>query len=1110
MRLINELLNFSIKPLPITWGCALITIFIGIAVLTGWLFDIASLKSVVPGFVAMKVNTAIGFILAGGSLFLLAPEALSRQRFSIGILFALLVTLIGLLTLGQEIFGWNLGIDELVFKDTIVNQVFTTTPGRMAVSSMIAFTLTGMALMLIRWKAHYSLVASELLVILIITLCAISAVEYAFGRGIVLPIFDNTRMALHTVGAFFLLSIGLLAAPQSRPGVIDEFKSQMTGMLERRVYLALTLCLISLYLTGGAAYFAVKDSTRRADLVENSHEVRRQLSILLSTHLNMERGVRGYLLTGKPDFLKPYEESRKIVEAVFKRLSFLVQNNPELTDQLWQMHAIHQQQINWTDHVIESKHGKNLSRPEEIISLEKNKYLLDLLNDDIQKLDTEVKKILFSQSIEEEESKFRLNAIIFFSILLSLFVLMFTSLVIHRDFKLRHIAEKKVKEQKDLLENLANEKTIQLRDTTAQMQIAFDTMTDGIVVSDVDGKLLYFNPAAIEMHNFSSPEEYMQNYSGLTKIFILTTLNGEPCPVENWPLVRVLKGETLKDLEMIIKRSDKENWQCMLSYSGSLAYDNEDKPLMAVLTIRDITDRYQKRVAEKERDMAEAANKTKSQFLANMSHELRTPLNAIIGYSELLVEDEAINHDEQTVADLEKIQGAGRHLLNLINDILDLSKIEANKIELVLDWFSVSAMIQDIVALIEPLVSRNNNILRVNCKIAVRNRMYSDPTRIRQVLFNLLSNSAKFTSNGQIEIVADKQGSGNILFTVRDTGIGMSEKQLERIFDPFVQADASINKKFGGTGLGLTISDRIAKLLGGELSVESTPGKGTTFKLSLPLTLAENYNPDEQTQKVNTLLPVEKSADDHATVLIIDDDPKAQDLLKKYLKNSGWNTVTASNTEEGIKLARGLKPNAITLDVIMTEGLDGWAALEILKADPETSSIPVIMCSILHESNRGFALGANEYLIKPIKREKLLVILNKFKQKSPGNLLVIDDDENIRDMLSRTATPLGWKVAEAIDGKDGLEQISRQQPDLILLDLMMPELDGFKVITALQEKPEWKKIPVIVITGKDLTIKEREQLNGYVEKVIEKNQYDFDKIFEELSASLSKFRKREN
>jgi signal transduction histidine kinase/CheY-like chemotaxis protein len=384
------------------------------------------------------------------------------------------------------------------------------------------------------------------------------------------------------------------------------------------------------------------------------------------------------------------------------------------------------------------------------------------------------------------------------------------------------------------------------------------------------------------------------------------------------------------------------------------------------------------REIEDKSSQLEDANRYKSEFVANMSHELRTPLNAIIGYSEMLEEEAADLDQKSFIPDLQKINGAGKHLMSLINNVLDLSKIEAGKMELYLERFPVSPMLEDLASTMTPLVEKNRNRLEIHCP-AEMETMFADARRVRQVLLNLLSNACKFTEDGVISLEAEKLG-GLVCFRVRDTGIGMTREQIDRLFQAFMQADASVTRKYGGTGLGLVISKRFCQMMGGDLTVQSEHGKGSTFLVTLPEEVTES-RPELAMFADVRLEPTARGAtDDGGIVLVIDDDRSARDLMVRFISKEGARVVTAWGGEEGLRLARELHPSIITLDVLMP-GMDGWAVLRELKSDPELTSIPVVMITMEEDRSHSQSLGASDLLIKPIQKDKLMAVLNKYRKQ---------------------------------------------------------------------------------------------------------------------------------
>jgi len=521
------------------------------------------------------------------------------------------------------------------------------------------------------------------------------------------------------------------------------------------------------------------------------------------------------------------------------------------------------------------------------------------------------------------------------------------------------------------------------------------------------------------------------------------------------------------------------------------------------VTIRLVLDLEQRNRAEKElaeaKEAAEKANRAKSGFLANMSHELRTPMNAILGYSEMLMEEAEDVGQDDFIPDLKKIHQAGNHLLSLINDVLDLSKIESGRMEAFAEDIDVNALIDQVSGTAQPLMGKNNNQFKIECGEQL-GHAHQDITKLRQSLLNMLSNAAKFTHEGTITLRAERKslaGTEWLTFSVSDTGIGIPAEKLDHVFEEFSQADTSTTRDYGGTGLGLPISRRFCQMLGGDLTVRSSPGEGSTFTMRVPALL-----PGTDAEMPVEAVPVKTDAELEAmrvsgagrTVLVIDDDPEARDIVERFLRKDGFEVATAASGEEGLRLAHKLKPAAITLDVMMPD-MDGWSVLRALKADPALQDVPVLMLTMVDDKSKGYALGATDYLTKPVDREQLHNALARYYTPGePCSVLLVEDDVPTREMMARTLEKSEWTVSEAGNGREALDRLAQQKPRLILLDLMMPVMDGFDFLLEMRANSEWQDIPVIVLTAKDLTDEDRRLLSGRVEQIVEKGARAHDQV----------------
>lgn len=612
--------------------------------------------------------------------------------------------------------------------------------------------------------------------------------------------------------------------------------------------------------------------------------------------------------------------------------------------------------------------------------------------------------------------------------------------------------------------------------------------------------------------------------SGAQGLFagVLKNVKKTPIEADLYPLSILIQATSNAiETHLLTNKIAKQNESLeKLVRKRTLSLENQSRELMEEITYRCMAEESLL-VAKEE---AETSARIKTQFISNISHEFRAPLNAIMGYGEILkYEVEKIDRKD-IMKDIASIEKAGNHLLKLINDTLDLSKIQAGKMNFHPEWFKVVEMAEDVIATIRPLANKNGNRFSVSYQGPVQS-MNSDVFRIRQVLLNILGNACKFTREGLITLkVSAKPLHGDewIYFVIKDNGIGIEPKQLEDIFSEYGHVTHGHSEKYGGFGLGLSISKRICEMMAGTIAVSSKPGEGTEFTLAFPLNITtmdvgDTMNLNDLTQKpVPPLVLADNSSktiedinpspsqssiksdyeESSDLILVIDDDAIARDLIQRFLERHGYRVETASSGEEGFKKAKELRPKLITLDLIMPE-MDGWEVLA--KLNKEVKDIPVIIISIMAQREKALKEGAADFLSKPIDWNNFLDSLKRYcKFMPPAPILVVDDDSPNRSALCRVLVRDGWRTKEAMDGADAMQAMEKEIPSLILLDLVMPNMDGFDFISRLRENPKWQSVPILVLTAKDLSPSEKNRLSGHVEKVFQKGNYTRNELIEKI------------
>jgi PAS domain S-box-containing protein len=815
----------------------------------------------------------------------------------------------------------------------------------------------------------------------------------------------------------------------------------------------------------------------------------RELGAVLSAVQDAETGQRGYLLTGDKQYLEPYQDATDAIAGHIQALRKA--SGPGQASQIDALDLLISLKLTELRHTIDLYDAGQHDQALAFVKNGQGKRTMDEIRGTIEELRDAYGTALqdIAAGKEHARKKARWTFILLTGIDFVLLTIGFVALARYADVRRR--SERTTSEQ------------------LAFNQAITSSLAAGLYTLDDKGRVTGMNPAAEQLLGWTTAELAGRN---MHEVIHHTRPNGEPYPADECPLIGVIgTGRQFRSESDVFWRKDGSSFPVSCMASPIIV---DGKVTGAVLVFGDISERKrQEGELHGAREQAEQANRLKSLFLANMSHELRTPLNAIIGYSEMLLEDlegaspavaddsgeqpagSPLSQASQTVSDLRKIHSAGKQLLALINDILDLSKIEAGKMALFLETFDVPTMVRDVVGTIKPLVGRNRNRLDVECP-ADAGAMHADLSKVRQCLFNLLTNALKFTRDGVVTVAVTRASDGGAVwvdFAVTDTGIGMTPEQIAGLFEAFSQAEMSTSSRYGGTGLGLAISRQFCRMMGGDIFVHSEPGIGSTFTIRLPAQVLESAAPTVPAPAAADLsaddaLAIDASASARGTlVLVIDDDPTARELLARSLRAGGFAVQTAPGGEEGLRLARELRPSAITLDVLMP-GMDGWTVLSALKSDPELTDIPVVMLSIIDDQKMGVPLGASDFLTKPVDRDRLVHALHRYK-RGPGSgpILLVEDDEAVRDMLRRTLGKEGWTTIEAENGRVALEMLSRQKPALIVLDLMMPQMDGFEFAAELQKSPEWRTIPVMVLTAMTINAEDGARLNGAVQQILAKS-----------------------
>ena len=656
-----------------------------------------------------------------------------------------------------------------------------------------------------------------------------------------------------------------------------------------------------------------------------------------------------------------------------------------------------------------------------------------------------------------------------------------------------------------------------------RMKTIIDNVWAGIISIDEKGTIVDFSQGAEDIFGYSADEVINQN----VKILVPDEIRPKHDSYLETGIDKIMgKQRALKS-----RHKDGSTFTCELTVSEVKI----GRQRLFIGVIRDISERLkteaelekhrihlQELVDERTRELALArdvaveANRSKSEFLANMSHELRTPMNSIIGFTGRVIKKAGDVLPEKQLNNLYTVERNAHHLLGLISSLLDLSKIEAGKMELFVEEFRLSYLLSDVTELTASLVAAKRLKL-VTDMPADSLLMSSDKMKLKQVLLNLISNAVKFAEQGSITLSARllsesekidalffEKGKEYVSISVRDTGVGMNAEEVKCIFEAFQQVDGSLTRSVGGTGLGLSLSKQFVELLNGKIEVESEKGQGSNFIVTLPVNVAKKAEESVVIENNN----IDSLSSDQSLVICIDDDVEVLELLKNYLEDEGYQVIATTHVSEGIELAKKLSPVAITLDVMMPQ-MDGWSALIELRSDERTAKLPVIMVTIVDNKSLGYKLGVSDYLQKPITPQALLASMDNILRQKAKSVLVVDDEKDVLELVKQIFEDEKIPVITADNGRKALAVLENEIPDLLLLDLMMPEMDGFDVIRALKSNPAWREIPVIVITAKTLTEEEKSFLGTRVESIVYKEGMTSSVVLDEVGDAMKKIRQEQ-
>jgi PAS domain S-box-containing protein len=859
------------------------------------------------------------------------------------------------------------------------------------------------------------------------------------------------------------------------------------GRHRQATNLGFAVAILLLAWVGWRAYRDSLESRTSARWVTHTYRVLENLHALVSSLQDAERGQRGYVISGKDEYLQPYRRSVTEVESRLTGLRNLTADNPAQQERLKVLAGITARRVASLERTLSIRRAQGRDSALARILAGHGQALMDSARGTIAEMQSAEQALLRTRSGQAEARARGTQLGIILATGLGLLLLITSAALANREIRARLKAEAGIRRANEDLEGRVAERTEELesmneglRRTADELEALVQAAPVAIVGIDMQGNVLSWYGGAQTMFGWTADEAVGK---------MLANVPSEKQEEFRALRTRVEHGDSIVGLETYRVRKDGSRIDVSVSYAP--LHDRQGHTVGATIVYQDITERRVIAEQRQARETAEAANQAKSNFLANMSHELRTPLNAIIGFSELLGDQTFGPLNEKQQRYVTNVHTSGQHLLQLVNDILDLAKVEAGRLVLEPETINLKALLHDMQRGLEPLAvaKRQTFTLEIPEELPT---LIADRSKVKQILYNLLSNAIKFTKEaGRLGIrasslPADDHGQPQIQIAVWDSGIGIAPEDLPRIFLEFEQLDSSYVRQQEGTGLGLALSQRLVEAHGGRIWVESTVGKGSTFTLLLP---ASRRGSDVGSPVV-TAERIQRQDRQRPLVLVVEDDTTGRELLAHYLVENGYAVAYAGTGAEAFELARRLKPAAISLDILLPD-VHGLDLLRRLHAEPETKNIPAIVVSITDDRDLGLSAGAAAWLVKPVNRGQFIEALDRVMPNGNGAgnklALVVDDDADAVELATDVLRQRGFEVIQAFGGSDGLALALHRLPGLIVLDLSMPGMSGFTVAQQLRADPRTRHTPILVSTALDLSSAEREALLRHVQTIVPKS-----------------------